>query len=526
MSIKIDRLSINRRDVLRTSAAASATLAVGGLLAPSISRAADRPVISHGLQSGDITGSSGMVWARADRPARMLVEWSTTESFANANRVQPLDLIDGSDFAGKLPLLGLPSDQDIFYKVQMVDLADFTTRGEAMVGKFRTAPTGKRDISFVWSGDTAGQGWGIDLDRGGMKTYRTMAGHKPDFFIHSGDTIYADGPITAEKEMPGGGIWKSVTIEEKAKVAETLREFRGQYKYNLMDEHVRAFNAEVPMYVQWDDHEVTNNWYPGELLTADDRYTVKSSSLLAARATRAFHEMNPISVNAHEPYRVYRKISYGPMLDIFMIDMRTYRGKNSKNDQSERSADTSFLGREQLDWLKREMLASKATWKIVASDMPIGLVVGDGENFENGANGDGPVRGREFDIAEVLSFIKANDIQNTVWLTADVHYTAAHFYDPNKAQFQDFTPFWEFVSGPLHAGSFGPNKLDNTFGPEVRYVKAPEDGQVNLPPSFGLQFFGHVKIDSNSEVMTVTLRDADDASLWSVDLEPKRSQAI
>ena len=523
MSIKIDRLSLNRRDMLRTSVAASATLAVGGLLAPSISRAADRPVISHGLQSGDITGSSGMVWARADRPARMLVEWSTTESFANPNRVQPLDLIDASDFAGKLPLPGLPSDQDIFYKVQMVDLADFTTRGEAMVGKFRTAPTRKRDIAFVWSGDTAGQGWGIDLDRGGMKTYRTMAGHKPDFFIHSGDTIYADGPITAEKQMPDGGIWKSVTIEEKAKVAETLREFRGQYKYNLLDEHVRAFNAEVPMYVQWDDHEVTNNWYPGELLTADDRYTVKSSSLLAARATRAFHEMNPISVNAHEPYRVYRKISYGPMLDIFMIDMRTYRGKNSKNDQSERSPDTSFLGREQLDWLKREMLASKATWKIVASDMPIGLVVGDGENFENGANGDGPVRGREFDIAEVLSFIKANDIHNTVWLTADVHYTAAHFYDPNKAQFQDFTPFWEFVSGPLHAGSFGPNKLDNTFGPEVRYVKAPEDGQVNLPPSFGLQFFGHVKIDSNSEVMTVTLRDADDASLWSVDLEPKRS---
>ena len=293
-----------------------------------------------------------------------------------------------------------------------------------------------------------------------------------------------------------------------------------------MDEHVRAFNAEVPMYVQWDDHEVTNNWYPGELLTSDDRYKEKSASLLAARATRAFHEMNPIAVNPDEPYRVYRKISYGPMLDIFMIDMRTYRGKNSKNDQGERSAETSFLGREQLDWLKRGMLASKATWKIVASDMPIGLVVGDGDNFENGANGDGPVRGREFDIAEVLSFIRANDIQNTVWLTADVHYTAAHYYDPGKAQFQDFTPFWEFVSGPLHAGSFGPNKLDNTFGPEVKYVKAPEDGQRNLPPSFGLQFFGHVRIDGRSEVMTVTLRDAGDASLWSVDLEPKRSQAI
>ena len=57
-----------------------------------------------------------------------------------------------------------------------------------------------------------------------------------------------------------------------------------------------------------------------------------------------------------------------------------------------------------------------------------------------------------------------------MWLTADVHYTAAHYYDPNKAVFQDFEPFWEFVSGPLHAGSFGPNKLDNTFGPQLVYI--------------------------------------------------------
>jgi alkaline phosphatase D len=526
MPIKLQSKSLSRRSVLRASAAASATFAAGGLFTPAISRAADRPLITHGLQSGDVDTSSGMVWARADRAARMMVEWSTTEDFTNATRVQPLDVIADRDFAGKLLLDNLPSDQDIFYRVQFVSLDDFATAGEAMTGRFRTAPASKRDVTFVWSGDTAGQGWGIDVDRGGMKTYATMNGHRPDFFIHSGDTVYADGPVTAEKEMPGGGIWKSVTMEEKAKVAETLSEFRAQWKYNMLDEHVRAFNAEVPMFVQWDDHEVTNNWYPGEMLITDDRYTVKSASLLAARATQAFHEMNPIRPNLHEPYRVYRKISYGPLLDIFMIDMRTYRGKNSKNDQAERSADTSFLGREQLDWLKREMLASKATWKVIASDMPIGLVVGDGDNFENGANGDGPVRGREFDIAEILSFIKANKVNNTVWLTADVHYTAAHYYDPNKAQFQDFLPFWEFVSGPLHAGSFGPNKLDNTFGPEVKYVKAPEEGQVNLPPSFGLQFFGHVKIDGKTEVMTVTLRDAADEALWSIDLQPVRSNAI
>ena len=73
----------------------------------------------------------------------------------------------------------------------------------------------------------------------------------------------------------------------------------------------------------------------------------------------------------------------------------------------------------------------------------------------------------------MLRFINTSGVTNTVWLTADVHYAAAHYYNPDKAQFQDFEPFWEFVSGPLHAGTFGPNELDNTFGPEVRFIKAP-----------------------------------------------------
>jgi alkaline phosphatase D len=101
--------------------------------------------------------------------------------------------------------------------------------------------------------------------------------------------------------------------------------------------------------------------------------------------------------------------------------------------------------------------------------MPLSIIVYDDAANKKGseaiAQGDGPARGRELEIAEILRFIKTAPIQNTVWLTADVHYAAAHYYDPNKAQFQDFEPFWEFVSGPLHAGTFGPNELDNTFGP-------------------------------------------------------------
>jgi alkaline phosphatase D len=100
-----------------------------------------------------------------------------------------------------------------------------------------------------------------------------------------------------------------------------------------------------------------------------------------------------------------------------------------------------------------------------------------------------------------------------------VHYAAAHYYNPDKAQFQDFDPFWEFVSGPLHAGTWAPGILDNTFGPKAMYQKGC-DGE-NLAPCFGMQFFGRVDIDGKSGVMTVTLKDVDNRDLWSVDIAPQ-----
>jgi alkaline phosphatase D len=520
-----------RRRLITTGMAATTICAVGGVARPYLSRAADRPIISHGVQSGDVSSSSGVVWARAERPARMLVEWSTTESFKNAQHAGFVDALPETDCTANMLLEQLPAGQDIFYRIRFADFASPTIVSEPMVGRFRSAPADRRSLSFIWSGDTAGQGWGIDESRGGMRTYATMLRHRPDFFIHSGDNIYADGPIASEQKLPNGEIWRNVVSEDKSKPAETLAEFRGNYKYNLLDRNVLAFNREIPVFSQWDDHEVTNNWWPGEPLTRAEHkrkhYVEQNALELASRALRAFHEYMPIRRVQAEAGRVYRRISYGPMLDVFMLDMRSYRGPNGEGREERYGPDAYFLGPTQLAWLKRALLNSRATWKVIAADMPISLLVvydlDRNWGVEAVAQGEnGPPRGRELEIADLLGFIKHAGIRNTLWLTADVHYTAAHYYDPNKAAFQDFDPFWEFVSGPIHAGTFGPNALDATFGPQLVYIKAPgkEQGQ-NLPPSFGLQFFGDVTIDGASEVMTVTLRDVDDNALWSTRLEPK-----
>jgi alkaline phosphatase D len=154
--------------------------------------------------------------------------------------------------------------------------------------------------------------------------------------------------------------------------------------------------------------------------------------------------------------------------------------------------------------------------------MPIGIIVPDaGGKFENCANGNGPALGRELEIAELLRFIKQRRIKNVVWLTADVHYSAAHYYDPGKAQFTDFNPFWEFVAGPLNAGTSDPGKMDDTFGPQVKFTAVPAGLKKNRPPSEGLQFFGAVRIDAKTEVMTVSLHDLEGKKLYGVDLAPQ-----
>jgi alkaline phosphatase D len=480
-----------------------------------------RPAIPYGVASGDITSAAAVLWSRSDRPARLLVEYATTESFRHARRLVGPAALAESDFTVKIDLTDLPAGQQVFYRVTFQDLAHPESMSAPALGSFRTAPRHRRDILFAWSGDTAGQGYGINPEWGGMKIYDAIHRLRPDFFIHSGDYIYADNPILAEKTLDDGRVWKNLTTPETAKVAETLAEFRGHYLYNLLDEHVRRFNADIPQLVQWDDHDVLDNWYPGEMLRSDDRYTVKSVSLLAARARRAFFEYTPIRFALSDPERIYRAFSYGPALDIFMIDKRSYRGPNTANRQERADDTTAFLGNAQLRWLKQQLLASTATWKIIASDMPIGLVVRDGkEAFENVANGDGPALGRELEMAELLRFIRANSITNVVWLTADVHYAAAHYYDPAKAQFTDFTPFWEFVAGPLNAGTFGPNELDNTFGPQVKFQSVPAGMKPNRPPSEGLQFFGTVRLDGASDVLTVTLHNLAGEKLYTIDLEP------
>jgi alkaline phosphatase D len=89
MSRKPDRPELPRREFLKQASATSVALTAGlaGILksrtAPAVVPAdSTRPIAKWGLQVGDVVDDRAIIWSRADRASRLIVEWSRDQSFA------------------------------------------------------------------------------------------------------------------------------------------------------------------------------------------------------------------------------------------------------------------------------------------------------------------------------------------------------------------------------------------------------------------------------------------------------------
>lgn len=480
------------------------------------------PEIAQGVLIGVGSRQDYLFWSRTDRPARLHVLYADNPGFAAAGEKVSAPAKPADDWISRISLKKLTKSREIYYRAWYSDADRPKLNSPVVTGHFHTIGDSE-DIHFVWGADTGGQGWGINPSVGGYRIYSAMSRTEPDFFIQNGDSIYADSPIPPNKPAENGQTWTNLVTPETAKVAETLNEYRGRYRYNLLDKNILEFNRHVPQVWQWDDHEVVNNWSDAKDLSQDPRYTVKDLPTLLRLASQAYREYAPIDWQAQGKSRaIHRKLGFGCLLEVFILDMRSYRGPNSYNLQKTRGPDTAFLGDAQLHWLEQGLADSNAVWKVISADMPLGVNVGDGKDalglprWEAVANGDnGPAVGRELEIQELLQFIKTRQIHNIVWLTGDIHYAAAHYYDPAKAASPDFLPFWEFVAGPLNAVTGNPGVMDGTFGPQVVFSKATPPGLPGYSPLMGYQFFGEVRVSHRDSSLTVNLRDIDGQTVFS-----------
>lgn len=524
---RLGELRVGRRTTI-VAGLSGASVPALGLLGRSPAFVERRPDLTSGVRSGEVTTSSAVIWSRGLAPSRLMVRLQSNGRHRRVVRGPWTD--ERADFTARVHLTDLAPGR--VYDAEVWFESPDGERSAPQPLTFATAPIHAAAQSIVWSGDTCGQGWGIDRARGGLTTYRTMLGLRPDLFVHVGDTIYADEPMDETVLLPDGSTWRNELTEDVMVVSETLDQLRGRHRYPLRDDHVRAFYASVPTVAMWDDHETCNNWWPGETID-DERYGERRADVLATRGRRAWQEYQPVPVrrlvatggDGFVGRRLYRRVPRGQHLDLFCLDMRSWRGPNPDTDPAVAidRPQAGLLGADQEEWLVRGLRSSTATWKAICTDMPLSAPTNRVTDLDGYANKDGgrPL-GREPELARILSAIKRHGIRNVIWLTGDVHYTAAYRYTPEKAAFTDFDPFWEFISGPVASSPFWlkDDELDSTFGPEVVFSQGEaEVGRLDVAPHPTNQYFGQLELAA-SGLLTVRLYDGAGSVLWERALEP------
>jgi len=432
------------------------------------------PQMTHGVATGDVTDQGAVVWARADGPAELVVAFDEGLELRAPNSA-------ASDFTAQVTLEGLSPGREYSYRARFERSG---RRSSEVEGRFRTAPAprdGVDEVRFIVGGDLGGHGYCRETE-GGYRIFETMGTLSPDFFVANGDMIYADELCPAEgpegrKNVPGDFPRVSAVEIDWADRAGLQEIFWKQWRYHRGDATFQAFLARVPMYAQWDDHEVINDFgapWPSWPFASERQGFLN----LVETGRNAVLSYNPIARNSGEPRRIYRSFRWGRDLEVFLLDGRSYRDRNDLAD-SEANPKT-LLGAEQLEWLAKGLLASDATWKVVSSNVPLSVPTGtDPANFgrDGWANGTAAdfsaTTGFERELLGLLRRLDTADLENLVFVVTDVHCALSIRYDLDADGDGDRFVFHEFVSGPLVAGKLPePPGLDPTLGPTLLYAEA------------------------------------------------------
>ncbi len=453
----------------------------------------------QGVASGDVTSRSAIVWTRTDRAAELLLEVSERDDFAQPVKIS-VETVEARDFTVQVVIGDLEPSTTYHYRFR----AAGSETGGAQ-GSLTTAPEANDDVlaRFLVGGDVGGQGYCRHVEEG-YPIFKPMADLKADFFIANGDMIYADNgcPAVGPEGWPNvPGDFPAIVVADWSAPDSSPTGAReailGHWRYNRADIHQQELLKTTPIYSQWDDHEVVNDFGAAWSEWPTDPRRPGYQRLVKAGRDSLFL-FNPMTRHPEEPGRIYRSFRWGRHLELFLLDARSYRSQNDMVDQP--SNGKTMLGAEQLAWLKSSLAASDATWKIVSSDVPLSIPTGWDANiwgrdsFANGENNNFSKRtGFESELIDLLTFFDREKVKNIVFVVTDVHFAAnlRYWIDLNG----DHEPllFHELVNGPLNAYTAPvPGELDPTLRPITLYaeggffnfsyiqLKRSSDGTVHL----------------------------------------------
>ncbi|MEV6731902.1 MULTISPECIES: alkaline phosphatase D family protein [unclassified Streptomyces] len=434
-----------RRTVVKAAAATAALVpfATAALGISPASAASNGPAFLHGVASGDPLPDGILLWTRVTPTPEAVpgsgagpateVTWEVAEDKAFSRIV-----VSGSvtataacDHTVKADVRGLRPQTPYFYR--------FTAGGAASpVGRTLTAPGHDATTPGVRFGVVSCANW----EAGYFSAYRHLAARTDlHAILHLGDYIYeyANGAYPEAKYV--------VRPHEPRHEILTLADYRTRHGTYKTDADLQALHAAHAIVAIWDDHEFANDAWSG----GAENHTPGAEGDWAARAAaakQAYFEWMPVRTSTAGT--VYRRLRFGTLADLHLLDLRTFRSQQAKiGSGSVDDPERTITGRAQLDWLKSGLASSNATWKLVGTSVmispvafaslpahllaPLAKLLGlpEGGLAINVDQWDGYTDDRK----ELLAHLKDRKIKNTVFLTGDIHMAWANEVPMNMATY-------------------------------------------------------------------------------------------
>ncbi len=446
------RSPLRRRTVLAggTAAGAGAAALVASTPADAGSTSRKSHHFLHGVASGDPEPHRVVIWTRvtptpASTPGsgkgpRVEVTWEVAKDRAFRSVVRRGTFATGAsrDHTVKLDVGGLKPATWYFYRFQFQG-------SRSRIGRMRTAPAARSTPGHLRLGVVSC----ANLQAGWFTAYRGLA-QRDDLHavLHLGDYLYEYGP----GQYGYGNDDVDIRKHEPAHEMVSLADYRQRHAQYKRDADLQALHAKYPWIITWDDHEVTNdqwksgaeNHTPGRGKGGEGGYAARR-----ARAHRAYDEWMPVRMDATaalgDGARLYRRLTFGQLAEISMLDLRTYRDEQVRTaaptpvpalEAEVSDPDRTLLGRRQMRWLKESLSRERAQWKIIGNPVMIapvtfaavpqdllgpindvtGLLPDDGLPY-NVDQWDGYTDDRR----EVLAHIRDHQVKDALFVTGDIH---------------------------------------------------------------------------------------------------------
>jgi alkaline phosphatase D len=463
------------------------------------------PSVTHGVVVGDVTARSAVFWARANRAATLNVRLSGGAH----GPIRPVSVEAVDDFTGRVWLSGLDPGTTYDYRVWFSLGAPRKSRGPVVRGSFRTPPAddAASAVRLAFGGDVAGQNVCRDTQEG-FPIMDTIRAWRPDVFVGLGDMIYADN------ECETTGRYGNAQVGGLG-IAVDLPGFWQQWRYNRADGASQRLLGMTSYVGIWDDHEVVNDFGPLTDAPITPPYT---GVHLLPIGLDAFLDFTPISATPAAQGRLYRSLRWGSHLELFVLDTRQYRDANFAPDSA--AQPKTMLGGQQLAWLKGGLASSDATWKVIVSSVPMSIPTGfPPTNGRDGWANFDQTTGFERELLDILRFMKEQGIENSVWITTDVHFAEAFRYRP-FAEEPSFTVH-ELATGPLNAGIFPNRDFDPTLNPERLSFYGPDSAVAVTSWAEAKRWFnfGTLVVDREG-TLTAGIVNTAGETVYSLELAP------